>query len=222
MNDDLAELEAIDGVGPSVADDLRSAGFEHAEDVATADQGDLEGVSTYVANRAGAIQASATAIIDEQSQTTDESGVDDVSDADDESNVDDVSDADDASEISDVSDDDGPTVLEVTFSIPEPLYYHTLAAILEEMVRCRQRNNEGGRESMATIAETMINARASQGEGDVDVELTVTMDELNLIHQALSSRINDYRRRAGLPSLWGELKTVLDEVQEHRVSNIGA
>lgn len=223
MSDTVA-LEDIDGVGPSVAEDLDEAGFTSVDDVATATIEELEDVSGFVANRAESIRSSAQVLSNEplSDEELDEIVGEPADDLDTAMEQAESGEGVEPEEMLDRVSDEIAESFEVDLVVSDDLYRHVLGAAIEEMTRSRQRSDHDAEESMRSIVDQIARQWSEADDADeYEFTILVTMDELNLFHQGLSSQISDYRARAGLPKLWGDLEQVKGQVDEARSEHHG-
>lgn len=175
----MTDLTEIDGVGPSYADDLADNGFESAEDVAAADPDDLDGILPTTSGERLVDNA------EHAIQPTDNSD-------------DETADTDESDDTGDDADPAKTTYHEFEPDFTEDQEHHLMAALINEEVKSRRRNNadrlDATREAIATVRE---------GE-----PYSFTLEQLSIAYTATNQLESEYRGTRGLASFVSEVRAI--------------
>jgi len=224
-SDAMPTLTDVSGIGSSTVSDLEDAGFETVEDIAHGSIEQLAQTDGFGPSRAEDVREAARTVFSDtgddltitdgiESQTTEtDEPTEQTTDEPASSASDQPSDAV-AGDTADV------TEYAVMLELSELMYAHTLRALIEESLRNRQR---GYPDDESTCIQMANDLSAAWGKGDsVDdgsafaITLHLEDDQINLLHQALSTTINDYRSKTNVHHLWGDLRSIRDQLESYR------
>lgn len=182
------DLTEISGIGPSRAESLREAGFEYAEDVATAPLSMLEEPLGPSADpeeiRSNALDATAD---DDVEETTDEEGG--------------------AS-----SDGEDPRGKTRTLTIDDrDTAIYLVGGLIDENLRLKMRNKYDEADEIVGLINRMMD-EMSEGGGEIDVDL----DDLSVLYTSVRNVEQEFQGTRGITDLVGQMRSARVQIQELR------
>lgn len=184
------DLTDIDGVGPSYADDLDDAGYESAEDVADADPEDVDDVLPTTSGE------DLVAVAKSEVQTEDDEDVEvEENESDDDTGADD----DPAKE----------EYFELDTDFSEDQEHHLIAALVNEEVKSRRRNNRDRLDASREAIETVRDGQPYE----------FTLQQLSIAYTATNQLESEYRGTRGLASFVSEVRELTQFFQQARQEN---
>lgn len=189
-----SDLTDIDGVGPSTVETLNEHGIETVKEVTLVDVYDLDDIVNVPGVSAEEVQERAATLLEDD---VDENSSEDVD-----------------GEIEDLH--------EISITADGLIWVHTLNAVMSEAVRMRQRNDHDAEADLYRIITQIINDLSEtktplDQAGEITVKFDATVREADIIHQAVSAGVSNYRALSGITSLWGDMQQVVDQLNDVRM-----
>lgn len=221
----MAKLTDITGVGDSLADDLRDEGFNSVDTVATADRSELTEVDGVGDSNADDLIESAQEVITTEHTDDDEDdgetreGVkpdyieetpEDESDGGDEepANLSETSESDESGSQSDSNEE-----YTFTLRVNEEEHIDYVTAALVHVKTERMSTNP----EQSDVADDLLSeVRGLSDAGDV--ELTMTADEINTLHSALTQEEQRYQGR--VDSVHGPVRDLREQIDDVREEHL--
>lgn len=222
----MASVTDIDGVGDARAETMAEAGYDSLESISEADPAELaEDIPRVTEDRATTFTLQAENLLGEDEPVVDEESEEEVlgpmATEDAEGDVEDVEeeeDADDSDEEEDAEDDaeddsedaeqdSGPDRYELSIEAnDERTETEFVAAVTERRRHYRNRNP-----TRSNICENILDQYRENG-----LNLSLTRDQLNVLHSAMRGRKNTYKGSSQLEEmrLMEDLRTQVQEVRD--------
>lgn len=202
MDDSDIDLTTIDGVGPATVETLADNGFDSMQAVADAPTDDLEDALSVVrgfgSEQVAELQTRAQELAPESSD----------------------------GETDEQSDD--PETAELTITVDDVLFAHVLNVVLEEAVRMRQRNDVEKEAYAYGVVYDLLASRVDHSPlptdpgsdrdagAEYDLTLEIRARDADILHQALSAGVSNYRTLSGITGIWGDIDSVKEQVNTVR------
>lgn len=187
-------LTDVDGISDATKRRLTDNGFESVEDVASSQPSELAEIKGFGPERATEVVTNATELLTESEMAT-----------------------------TDTQDLDTTTV---SYEVPGSVAFFVIQGLIMESVRLDARNKVSERnrayDLTNRVIETYVESETVHGDDEtVDVELEVTMDDLNIFQRSVSSIATDYHQMSGITNAYGHLRNLRESIDDDRSDNWG-
>ena len=229
------ELTDVDKVGPKRAETLSDEGYDvttlasvSAETVSDATGFDLGVAETIVENAVEAYYGDeddsgeksdvSADVGSEDGESSSETGGDDSDNTGDDDTEDGIPTplTFDPSSYVDPEDDEVKERLSLLdIEMSAELLQHIIHVQLEEATKKTQSNRFGLRDDAFSTARKLM-AVSVQGDDPVEATVALSQPEVVSLFRATSQGSSDYASRSGIPSMWAEIESFSDEVNEIR------